>query len=82
MSSINLSSYNLSVIPQTTEKLSTLTAYIKSNNEESISIKFLDSFQFSSASLKSLASNLKEFPITKTEFPENVIKGKGVFPYT
>ena len=76
------SSWNLSVIPQTVEKFLTLSAYIKSDNKKTVTIKFLDSYQFLSALLKTLASNLQDYPLTKTAFNINIIKGKGVFPYT
>jgi len=78
----NFSKYSLSIIPQTKEKFSTLSINMKTDRGKAISIKFLDSLQFLPASLKTLASNLQEHPITKTQFPSDIINGKGVFPYT
>ena len=75
------SSWELNVIQQTTEKFLTMQANIRCSSK-TVSIRFIDSLQFLPASLKTLASNLDSFPLTETAFPSDVIKGKGIFPYT
>jgi hypothetical protein len=65
---------DVSVIPNNTEKYMSITLG---------RFRFIDSFQFMSASLEALAKNLKKFPNLESEIKENVdlLKQKGVYPY-
>ena len=90
--------WKLTVIAQTSEKYMTLTAkvpvatktYKDSDKTYTIyySLKFIDSFQFMSSSLNSLAQNLQSLPHTeklKQRYPSlstDVLHRKGVFPYS
>ena len=86
--------WNLSVIPTTHEKYMALTASIAvgktaTGKTQYFKILFLDSFQFLSSSLDSLAATLDSLPITeqhmRARFPgisDAVIRRKGVFPYS
>ena len=85
--------WDLSIIPQTKEKYMTITAQVpvdktKEGKTVYFKIVFLDSFQFMSSSLASLANNLDNLPFTeilKRDYPNltnDVIQRKGVFPYS
>jgi ssDNA-binding Zn-finger/Zn-ribbon topoisomerase 1 len=84
--------WKLDVIAQTREKFMAMTAKVpvdktKENKTVYFDIKFLDSYQFMTASLASLVQNLKSLPLTqnlKKQYPnltDEVITRKGVFPY-
>ena len=85
--------WQLSVIPQTSEKFMNIHAKVpvgktKTGKTIFFNLMFLDSFQFMSSSLASLAQNLESLPITekmKENFPSintETIRRKGVFPYS
>ena len=85
--------WQLNVIPQTKEKYMNITARIPVDKSKDgkilyFNVTFLDSFQFMSSSLASLVNNLESLPFTdvlQREYPNltnNIIKRKGVFPYT
>jgi len=69
--------WSLSVIPQSSEKFLTLSAYVKGVNNTPI--KFLDSYQFLIDSLANLTGSLSSFPLTEPIF--GGINRKGIFPY-
>jgi len=71
--------WGLSVIPQSSEKFLTLSAYI--NGVKNMPIKFLDSYQFLIDSLDKLTKSLSNLPITEKVFSAGLIQGKGLFPY-
>ena len=88
-----LKHWDLSVIPQTSEKFMTIHAKVpvgKTKTGKTIfyTITFLDSFQFMSSSLSSLASNLASLPTAlkmQDAYPSvrpETISRKGVFPYS
>ena len=85
--------WSLSVIPQTSEKYMSISANIKVGETQKhkpiyFRIVFMDSFQFLSSSLATLAGNLDHLPLTqrlKRAYPsvtDSVIRRKGVFPYS
>jgi hypothetical protein len=86
--------WHLSVIPVTHEKYMSLRANVEVGRTQNgktryFQIIFLDSFQFLSSSLASLTSSLESLPITekrmRSRFPNisnDVIRRKGVFPYS
>lgn len=86
--------WQLRVIPTTKEKYMSLTARVpvgktRENRTIFFDIVFLDSFQFLSSSLATLAGTLDHLPITerrmKSLYPaisDSVIRRKGVFPYS
>ena len=86
--------WHLSVIPTTHEKYMSLRANVavgktKKGRTRFFQIVFLDSFQFLSSSLATLAGNLDHLPFTeqrmRARFPgisDAVIRRKGVFPYS
>ena len=85
--------WQLSVIPQTKEKYMTLTARIPVDQTQEgklvyFNVVFRDSYQFMPSSLANLTNNLDAFPYTemlKRDYPkltDDVIKRKGVFPYS
>ena len=87
-----MKSWQFNVIAQTREKFMAMTAKVpvdktKENKTVFFEIKFLDSFQFMSASLASLVRNLKFLPHSQTlkkHYPnltDEIITRKGVFPY-
>ena len=83
--------WNLSVIAQTTERYLSLTAQIpsgftrKTERQRFFSLRFIDSFQFMSASLATLVSNMKPEKMklcAQLGWPQHLIQAKGVFPYS
>jgi hypothetical protein len=86
--------WHLSVIPTTKEKYMSVRARIEVGRSKKgkpifFTIVFLDSFQFLSSSLATLAGTLDHLPITekrlKALYPaisDSVIRRKGVFPYS
>ena len=85
--------WELDTIPQTKEKYMQLRARIPVDQTREgktvyFNVVFLDSYQFMSSSLASLANDLENLPFTqllKVEHPNlnnNTIKRKGVFPYS
>ena len=83
----------LSVIAQSTEKFMSLRARVPVDKTEDnktvyFDIVFIDSYQFLSSALSTLAGNLDQHPITermKRDFPsvsDEVLTRKGVFPYS
>ena len=85
--------WQLDVIAQTREKFMAMTARVpvdKTKEDKTVffDIKFLDSFQFMSASLSSLVQNLESLPLTQdlkkqySTLTDEIIKRKGVFPYS
>ena len=85
--------WSLDVIAQTKEKYMTLKAKIpveKTREGKTVhfNVVFLDSYQFMSSSLARLVNNLDDLPFTKVlqrDYPNltnDVIKRKGVFPYS
>ena len=97
-----MKSWKYDVIAQTREKFMSMTAKVavdKSKEGKTVffDIRFLDSYQFMSASLSSLVQNLvskspdedkKSLPLTqnlKKQYPnltDDVIKRKGIFPFS
>ena len=88
-----LKHWKLSVIAQSKEKFMSMRARVpvgKSKTGKTIyfEIAFLDSYQFMSSSLATLANNLDSLPLTqklRQEFPnlsDALIARKGVFPYS
>ena len=85
--------WDISIIPQTTEKYMALTARIpvditKEGRPVHFTVVFRDSYQFMSSSLNKLASNLESFPFSQvllkeySHLQEDTVKRKGVFPYS
>ena len=85
--------WKLECITQTTQKFMSLSAKIpvgitRKNRTIYFTINFMDSFQFMSSSLATLANNLETHPITeqlKDRVPSlspDVLQRKGVFPYS
>ncbi|MEL7521335.1 MAG: DNA polymerase, partial [Cyanobacteria bacterium J06553_1] len=86
--------WHVDVIPTTHEKYMSVIAKVevgrtKKGKLRYFSIVFLDSFQFLSSSLASLASNLDHLPFTdkrmRSRYPnvsDDVLHRKGVFPYS
>ena len=73
--------WELQTIAQSKEKFQALIVYIK----DCACIKFIDSFQFLSTSLSTLASMLPndEKILTRGALPSNIpADGKGIFPYS
>lgn len=79
---------SIKVIPITKEKYISITLTIKLAEKDFLEIRFLDSFRFMSSSLDSLANNLSadDFNTVRANFCDenqfNLIKRKGVFPYS
>ena len=74
--------WQFKAIPITTEKFLAITAYTqKEDNGKNRKLVFIDSYQFLISSLSNLANMLDSFPISTREFPTDVVKGKGRFPY-
>ena len=74
--------WDFSAIPITTEKFLTVTAFTnKAEDVKRRKLVFIDSYQFLIASLADLAQKLDTFPIATAEFPANIVKGKGLFPF-
>lgn len=77
----DFSGLDLSVIPTSKEGYLSLRCTMK-NGGEQIVIQFVDSLQFLSASLASLASNCPSLPLTSSLPGSAQVKsGKGIFPY-
>ena len=85
--------WQLSCIPQTTEKFMYLEAKVpvgktKTNKTIYFTIRFIDSYQFMSSSLATLANNLHTLPhannlLTKyTSLSSDIVRRKGIFPYS
>ena len=75
--------WNLTCIPQSSEKFLSLTAYIKGR----ASLRFIDSYQFLNAPLSRLVTNLdKDNDLLLTNnlsnLPDYVRNSKGIFPYS
>jgi hypothetical protein len=71
--------WNIDVIPSSMEKYLSMRAHIG----DKITLSFLDSCQFLSASLKNLVSSTTTFPHTQNIPVSNTVKfGKGIFPYS
>jgi hypothetical protein len=84
----NLRGYDSHFLVKVLGKFTDKVRVIPNNMEKYMSIsvgrfRFIDSFQFMSASLEALAKNLKKFPNLESEIKENVdlLKQKGVYPY-
>jgi hypothetical protein len=73
--------WNLSCIPQSSEKFLSLRAYIKGG----ATLVFLDSLQFLNASLANLVDSIDSSRLLLTnslsDIPDSLKHGKGVFPY-
>ncbi|XP_030751512.1 uncharacterized protein LOC115879024 [Sitophilus oryzae] len=75
---------SIDVLPVNKEKYISVTKHVPGNF---VQFRFLDSFRFMASSLDTLASNLSEYPILKSEFPHlneehfNLLTRKGIFPY-
>ena len=83
--------WNLTVIPQTTERYLSLTAQIpsgftqKTKRQRFFSLRFIDSYQFLQSSLANLVSNLSLGKLklcSSLGWPQDLIQAKGVFPYS
>ena len=73
---------DVSVVPQTSEKYTTMMIKSKSG----ALVRFIDSMRFLNSSLETLASALvrdKQLPLLQSHFPRThrLLKGKQVFPY-
>ena len=88
-----LKNWKLSVIAQSKEKFMSMRAKVpvgktKTGKTINFEIAFLDSYQFMSSSLATLANNLDSLPLTqklRQDFPnlsDDLITRKGVFPYS
>ena len=74
--------WDFTAIPITTEKFLSVTAFTgRSDEVKRRKMVFIDSYQFLIASLASLADLMETFPLASCEFPADVVKGKGLFPY-
>ena len=76
--------WNLSCIPQSSEKFLSLTAYIKGGYAN---LRFIDSHQFLGASLKRLVNNLdaeEDLMLTNhiSQLPDYDRTSKGIYPYS
>ena len=71
--------WSASCIPQSMEKFQSLIVYIKGLSK--FTIRFIDSYQFLSLSLRNLGNMMTDLPIMKSAFPNEVIKSKGILPY-
>ena len=69
--------WNLNPIPTTSEKFLSLIVNINKN----VTLRFIDSYQFLSESLSTLANLLPVKPLTSSIFDNTIINGKAVFPY-
>jgi hypothetical protein len=71
--------WDITCIPQSGEKFISLGVKIKGG----VSLRFIDSLQFLSASLDELTKSVTAKPLTNalTEFPEYMKQTKGYFPY-
>ncbi len=88
VSALNVDTETLDIIPSTREKYTCLTKRVRVDDENFISLRFIDSFQFMSSSLQTLAKNLPHTlkhhlsvhinDATKV----NLLCQKGHFPYT
>lgn len=83
---LNFRDGEVEIIPQNKEKYISFSKKIQINGQE-ISLRFLDSFKFMSASLDNLSKNLKlnQFEELQKQFPlkedfKRLIR-KGIFPY-
>ena len=85
--------WKLEVIAQTKEKYMTLSAKIpvdktKTDKTVNFTIKFLDTFQFMASSLANLVNHLETMSHTHSlkrrykQVSDDVLRRKGVFPYT
>jgi len=72
--------WKFTAIPISTEKFLSVTAYTGSEVRKR-KLVFIDSYQFLISSLSSLAELMPSFPMAELEFPSNIVKGKGLFPY-
>ena len=73
--------FNITCIPQSSEKFMSLTA--NNSKKGHAQIRFLDTLQFLNASLHTLVSSLANFPHTFTlPYPSDVLTSKGIFPYS
>lgn len=78
---------SLKVIPKTKENYISLTKFIPISKEESIKVRFVDSFKFLGTSLEKLVNTMKkqEFKLLKSYFPDTrqfeLLTRKGVYPY-
>ena len=69
--------WELNPIPNTTEKFLALIVHIK----KSVTLRFIDSYQFLSESLATLSNLLPVKPLTAAVFDNNTIDCKVIFPY-
>ena len=69
--------WELNPIPNTTEKFLALIVHIK----KSVTLRFIDSYQFLSESLATLSNLLPVKPLTASIFDNNTIDCKAIFPY-
>lgn len=75
---------NIDLLPVNMERYISFTKHVAYS---SIQFRFIDSFKFMSKILASLASNLNNFPILRSQFQNtsnsiiNLLTRKGVYPY-
>lgn len=77
----------IKILPKTKENYISFTKFIPISKEESIQLRFIDSFKFLGTSLEKLAKSMKtkEFSFLNSYFPNeyefNLLTRKGVYPY-
>lgn len=78
---------SITVIPKTKENYISFTKFIPISAEDSIQVRFVDSFKFLGTSLEKLTSTMKKQDLKqlKSYFPDkkqfNLLTRKGVYPY-
>lgn len=78
---------SVKVIAKNKEKYISFTKFFKGSNDEYVAVRFIDSFNFLSASLEKLSDNLnkEDFIHLSKLFPDNekfeLMRRKGVYPY-